>query len=98
MTENTEALRLRMVEPLDMDEAARVSVRENDNGSDDSGKTDADKPSDTNTPKGQSDATSKAESPKDGLASTGVAVAVVAVAAVVLAAGAIALAVLGKRK
>lgn len=70
----------------------------NDNGSDDSGKTDADKPSDTNTPKGQSDATSKAESPKDGLASTGVAVAVVAVAAVVLAAGAIALAVLGKRK
>lgn len=65
---------------------------------DDSGKTDADKPSDTNTPKGQSDATSKAESPKDGLASTGVAVAVVAVAAVVLAAGAIALAVLGKRK
>lgn len=65
---------------------------------DDSGKTDANKPSDTNTPKGQSDATSKAESPKDGLASTGVAVAVVAVAAVVLAAGAIALAVLGKRK
>lgn len=65
---------------------------------DDSGKTDADKPSDANTPKGQSDATSKAESPKDGLASTGVAVAVVAVAAVVLAAGGIALAVLGKRK
>lgn len=65
---------------------------------DDSGKTDADKPSDTNTPKGQSDATSKAESPKDGLASTGVAVAVVAVAVVVLAAGAIALAILGKRK
>ena len=70
----------------------------NDNGSDDSGKTDADKPSDTNTPKGQSDTTSKAESPKDGLASTGVAVAVVAVAVVVLAAGAIALAILGKRK
>ena len=65
---------------------------------DDSGKTDADKPSDTNTPKGQSDATSKAESPKDGLASTGVAVAVVAVAAAVLAAGATALAILGKRK
>lgn len=65
---------------------------------DDSGKTDADKPSDTNTPKGRSDATSKAESPKDGLASTGVAVAVVAVAVVVLAAGAIALAILGKRK
>ena len=65
---------------------------------DDSGKTDADKPSDTNTPKGQSDATSKAESLKDGLASTGVAVAVVAVAVVVLAAGAIALAILGKRK
>lgn len=65
---------------------------------DDSGKTDADKPSDANTPKGRSDATSKAESPKDGLASTGVAVAVVAVAVVVLAAGAIALAVLGKRK
>ena len=65
---------------------------------DDSGKTDADKPSDANTPKGQSDATSKAESPKDGLASTGVAVAVVAVAVVVLAAGAIALAILGKRK
>lgn len=65
---------------------------------DDSGKTDADKPSDTNTSKGQSDATSKAESPKDGLASTGVAVAVVAVAVVVLAAGAIALAILGKRK
>lgn len=65
---------------------------------DDSGKTDADKPSDANTSKGQSDATSKAESPKDGLASTGVAVAVVAVAAVVLAAGGIALAVLGKRK
>lgn len=65
---------------------------------DDSGKTDANKPSDTNTPKGQSDATSKAESPKDGLASTGVAVAVVAVAVVVLAAGAIALAILGKRK
>lgn len=69
-----------------------------DNGSNDSGKTDTDKPSDTNTPKGQSDATSKAESPKDGLASTGVAVAVVAVAVVVLAAGAIALAILGKRK
>ena len=69
-----------------------------DNGSDDSGKTDTDKPSDANTPKGQSDATSKAESPKDGLASTGVAVAVVAVAVVVLAAGAIALAILGKRK
>lgn len=65
---------------------------------DDSGKTDADKPSDANTPKGQSDATSKAESPKDGLASTGIAVAVVAVAVVVLAAGAIALAILGKRK
>lgn len=65
---------------------------------DDSGKTDADKPSDTNMPKGQSDATSKAESPKDGLASTGVAVAVVAEAVVVLAAGAIALAILGKRK
>ena len=65
---------------------------------DDSGKTDADKPSDANTSKGQSDATSKAESPKDGLASTGVAVAVVAVAVVVLAAGAIALAILGKRK
>lgn len=64
----------------------------------DSGKTDADKPSDANTSKGQSDATSKAESPKDGLASTGVAVAVVAVAVVVLAAGAIALAILGKRK
>lgn len=60
--------------------------------------TDADKPSDANTSKGQSDATSKAESPKDGLASTGVAVAVVAVAVVVLAAGAIALAILGKRK
>lgn len=69
-----------------------------DNGSDDSGKTDTDKPSDANTSKGQSDATSKAESPKDGLASTGVAVAVVAVAVVVLAAGAIALAILGKRK
>lgn len=69
-----------------------------DNGSNDSGKTDADKPSDANTSKGQSDATSKAESPKDGLASTGVAVAVVAVAVVVLAAGAIALAILGKRK
>ena len=69
-----------------------------DNGSDDSGKTDADKPSDTNTPKGRSDATSKAESPKDGLASTGVAVAAVAVAVVALAAGAIALAILGKRK
>lgn len=65
---------------------------------DDSGKTDADKPSDTNTPKGRSDATSKAESPKDGLASTGVAVAVVAGAVAVLAAGAIALAILGKRK
>ena len=65
---------------------------------DDSGKTDADKPSDANTSKGQSDATSKAESPKDGLASTGVAVAVVAVAVVMLAAGAIALAILGKRK
>lgn len=65
---------------------------------DDSGKTDADKPSDANTSKGQSDATSKAESLKDGLASTGVAVAVVAVAVVVLAAGAIALAILGKRK
>lgn len=65
---------------------------------DDSGKTDTDKPSDTNMPKGQSDATSKAEFPKDGLASTGVAVAVVAVAVVVLAAGAIALAILGKRK
>lgn len=65
---------------------------------DDSGKTDAGKPSDANTSKGQSDATSKAESPKDGLASTGVAVAVVAVAVVVLAAGAIALAILGKRK
>lgn len=69
-----------------------------DNGSDDSGKTDTDKPSDTNTPKGQSDATSKAESPKDGLASTGVAVAAVAGAVAVLAAGAIALAILGKRK
>lgn len=65
---------------------------------DDSGKTDADKPSDTNTPKDQSDATSKAESPKDGLASTGVAVAAVAVVVVMLAAGAIALAILGKRK
>ena len=65
---------------------------------DDSGKTDADKLSDTNTPKGRSDATSKAESPKDELASTGVAVAVVAVAVVALAAGAIALAILGKRK
>lgn len=65
---------------------------------DDSGKTDADKPSGTNTPKGRSDATSKAESPKDGLASTGVAVAAVAVAVVMLAAGAIALAILGKRK
>ena len=43
-------------------------------------------------------AKAKAESPKDGLASTGVAVAVVAVAVVVLAAGAIALAILGKRK
>lgn len=69
-----------------------------DNGSNDSGKTDTDKPSDTNTPKGQSDTTSKAESPKDGLASTGVAVAAVAVAVVALAAGAIALAILGKRK
>lgn len=65
---------------------------------DDSGKTDADKPSDTNTPKGRSDATSKAESPKDGLASTGVAVAAVAVVVVALAAGATALAILGKRK
>lgn len=65
---------------------------------DDSGKTDADKPSDTNTPKGRSDATSKAESPKDGLASTGVAVAAVAVVVVALAAGATTLAILGKRK
>lgn len=69
-----------------------------DNGSDDSGKTDTDKPSDTNTPKDQTNAMPKAESPKDGLASTGVAVAVVAVAVVALAAGAIALAILGKRK
>lgn len=65
---------------------------------DDSGKTDADKPSDANTPKDQTNAMPKAESPKGGLASTGVAVAVVAVAVVVLAAGAIALAILGKRK
>lgn len=85
-----------------------------DNGSDDSGKTDTDKPSgtdtssknddktdtdkpsknddktDTNTPKGDAD--------KGGLASTGVAVAVVAVVAAVLAVGAIALAILGKRR
>lgn len=67
-----------------------------DNGSDDSGKTNTDKPSenddktDTNTPKGDAD--------KGGLASTGVAVAVVAVVAAVLAVGAIALAILGKRK
>ena len=65
---------------------------------DDSGKTDTDKPSDTDTPKDRTNAMPKAESPKDGLASTGVAVAAVAVAVVALAAGAIALAILGKRK
>ena len=84
--------------PSGTDVPSKDDSGKTDNGSDNSGKTDTDKPSDANTPKGQSDATSKAESPKDGLASTGVAVAVVAVAVVVLAAGAIALAILGKRK
>lgn len=69
-----------------------------DNGSNDSGKTDTDKPSDTDTPKDRTNAIPKAESPKDGLASTGVAVAAVAVAVMALAAGAIALVILGKRK
>lgn len=73
--------------PSGTDVPSKDDSGKTDNGSDNSGKTDTDKPSDANTPKGQSDATSKAESPKDGLASTGVAVAVVAVAVVVLAAG-----------
>lgn len=84
--------------PSGTDVPSKDDSGKTDNGPDDSGKTDTDKPSDTNTPKGQSDTTSKAESPKDGLASTGVAVAAVAVAVVALAAGAIALAILGKRK
>lgn len=84
--------------PSGTDVPSKDDSGKTDNGSNDSGKTDTDKPSDANTPKGQSDATSKAESPKDGLASTGVAVAAVAVAVVMLAAGATALAILGKRK
>lgn len=84
--------------PSDTDVPSKDDSGKTDNGSDDSGKTDTDKPSDTNTPKDQTNAMPKAESPKDGLASTGVAVAVVAVAVVALAAGAIALAILGKRK
>lgn len=84
--------------PSDTDVPSKDDSGKTDNGSDDSGKTDTDKPSDTNTPKDQTNAMPKAESPKDGLASTGVAVAVVPVAVVALAAGAIALAILGKRK
>lgn len=73
-----------------------------DNSSDDSGKTNTDKPSNTDTPSKNDDKTDtntpKGDADKGGLASTGVAVAVVAVVAAVLAVGAIALAILGKRK
>lgn len=73
-----------------------------DNGSDDSGRTDMDKPSGTDTPSKNDDKTDtntpKGDADKGGLASTGVAVAVVAVVAAVLAVGAIALAILGKRR
>lgn len=73
-----------------------------DNSSDDSGKTNTDKPSNTDTPSKNDDKTDtntpKGDADKGGLASTGVAVAAVAVVAAVLAVGAIALAILGKRK
>lgn len=69
---------------------------------DSSGKADTDKPSDTDTPSKNDNKTDtntpKGDADKGGLASTGVAVAVVAVVAAVLAVGAIALAILGKRK
>ena len=65
-------------------------------------KTNTDKPSDTDTPSKNDNKTDtntpKGDADKGGLASTGVAVAVVAVVAAVLAVGAIALAILGKRK
>ena len=65
-------------------------------------KTNTDKPSDTDTPFKNDNKTDtntpKGDADKGGLASTGVAVAVVAVVAAVLAVGAIALAILGKRK
>lgn len=73
-----------------------------DNGSNGSGKTNTDKPSNTDTPSKNDDKTDtntpKGDADKGGLASTGVAVAVVAVVAAVLAVGAIALAILGKRR
>ena len=65
-------------------------------------KTNTDKPSDTDTPSKNDNKpdtnTPKGDADKGGLASTGVAVAVVAVVAAVLVVGAIALAILGKRK
>ena len=65
-------------------------------------KTNTDKPSDTDTPSKNDNKTDtntpKGDADKGGLASTGVAVAVVAVVAAVLVVGAIALAILGKRK
>ena len=65
-------------------------------------KTNTDKPSDTDTPSKNDNKTDtntpKGDADKGGLASTGVAVAVVAVVAAVVVVGAIALAILGKRK
>lgn len=76
--------------------------KDDSDGSNGSGRTDTDKSSDADTPSKNDDKTDtntpKGDADKGGLASTGVAVAVVAVVAAVLAVGAIALAILGKRR
>lgn len=76
--------------------------KDDSDGSNGSGRTDTDKSSDADTPSKNDDKTDtntpKDDADKGGLASTGVAVAAVAVIAALLAAGAIAFAVLGKRR
>lgn len=76
--------------------------KDDSDGSNGSGRTDTDKSSDADTPSKNDDKTDtntpKGDADKGGLASTGVAVAAVAVIAALLAAGAIAFAVLGKRR
>lgn len=76
--------------------------KDDSDGSNGSGRTDMDKPSGTDTPSKNDDKTDtntpKGDVDKGGLASTGVAVAAVAVIAALLAAGAIAFAILGKRR
>lgn len=86
----------------DTDKPSGDTSKDDSDGSNGSGRTDMDKPSGTDTPSKNDDKTDtntpKGNADKGGLASTGVAVAVVAVVAAVLAVGAIALAILGKRR